>query len=47
MLRVCQAFAKRIGSLMKMGDTVAKRAAECATLENKYSFSTINMHYMA
>jgi len=31
---------------MKMEDTVAKKAAECATFEDKDKFSTINRHYM-
>ena len=47
MLRVCKAFSKKIGSVMKMADTVAKKAAESATLENKCCFSTFNLHYIA
>ena len=46
MFRLWQAFAITNGLLMKMEDTVAKRAAECATFENKDGFRTINWHYM-
>ena len=47
MLTVWQAFANTIGSLMKMADTVAKRAAECVDRQKLEKPKILNYQKLA